>query len=109
MDLGHSPRGGADLVAVPVKRLDADSAPQFRAAVLSLDLGTGPLVADLSAVEFIDSIGIGALLGCMRRQHEKGTTMRLCSLQPTVATIIKILKLDRVFEIYDTPNEALAV
>ena len=108
MDLGHSQTGNVDVIVLPIHRLDSDNAPEFKAALASLDLAGGPLVADMSQVEFVDSMGIGALLGSMRRQHEKGTTIRLCCLQPRLGAIFEILKLHRVFEIYETLPEAVS-
>ena len=108
MDLGHSRTGKVDVIVLPVHRLDADNAPEFKAALAALDLAGGPLVADMSQVEFVDSMGIGALLGSMKRQHEKGSTIRLCGLQPTLGAIFEILKLHRVFEIYETLPEAVS-
>jgi anti-sigma B factor antagonist len=106
MDLGTRRADGFDLLVLPVARLDADVVPEFKAAFSKLELCGGPLVVDLAAVEFIDSMGVGALLGCMRRQHERGSTMRLCGVQPTVGAIFTILKLSRVFEVYDTCADA---
>jgi len=108
MDLGHTQTGDVDVLILPIPRLDAENAPEFKAALAALDFGGGPLVADMTRVEFVDSMGIGALLGCMRRQHEKGSTIRLCCLQPTLGAIFEILKLHRVFEIYETLPEAIA-
>ena len=107
MDLGHTRTDEVDVLVLPVSRLDADLVPVFKAALAALELGGGPLVVDLSAVEFIDSMGVGALLGCMRRQHEHGSTMRLCGVQTTVGAIFSILKLSRVFEIYESRESAL--
>jgi len=108
MDLGHTRAGGVEVLVLPVPRLDADNTPDFKEALAALDFGGGPLVADLSRVEFIDSMGIGALLGCMRRQHGRGSTFRLCGVQPTVEAVFQILNLHRVFEIYETRGEAIA-
>ena len=108
MNLGHTRVGGVDVLVLPIRRLDADTALEFKAVLANLPLGEGPLVADLTMVDFVDSMGIGALLGCMRRQHEKGSTIRLCGLQPALTAIFEILKLHRVFEIYETRPEAVA-
>ena len=107
MDLGHSQVGNVDVLVLPITRLDAGNTPEFKGALAALDLGSGPLVADLSRIAFVDSMGIGALLGCMRRQHARGSTIRLCCLQPTLEATFEILKLHRVFEIYPTRREAI--
>ncbi|MEN8152226.1 MAG: STAS domain-containing protein [Planctomycetota bacterium] len=107
MNLAHRRIGDADVLVLPVHRLDADLVPAFKESYRALALGGGPLVIDLSEVGFIDSMGVGSLLGCMRRQHERGSTLRLCGVQSTVAATFSILKLSRVFEIYDTREDAV--
>lgn len=107
MELSHSRHGASDVVTLPVDRLDAENAAWFKSAIAGLELGRGPLLFDLRQVDFIDSMGIGALLGCMRRQHDRGSTMRLFGVTPTVSGIFKILKLHRVFEIYESKDAAL--
>jgi anti-sigma B factor antagonist len=57
---------------------------------------------DLSAVRFIDSSGIGALLGIRKRVKGKKTPMIILNAQPTVVSIIELLHLQRVFTLRNT-------
>jgi anti-anti-sigma factor len=107
MELSHSRHGESDIIALPVDRLDAENSAWFKTAIADIEVGPGPLLFDLRHVDFIDSMGIGALLGCMRRQHDRGSTMRLFGVTPPVSGIFKILKLHRVFEIYESRDDAL--
>ena len=91
------------------KRLDSLIAPDLKAEFLILaqpDVQT--LVVDLSAVEYIDSAGLSALLLAQRQQvHHRGD-MRLVGGSPEVRSLLSLTALDRVFPMYNTVEEALA-
>lgn len=48
---------------------------------------------------FIDSTGLGVLLGCLRRLKERDGTLALTGVQPAVERVFTITGLDRVFTI----------
>lgn len=54
---------------------------------------------DLKGVEFIDSSGIGALLKVHRSLNSPSRTVKLLNPSPSVMSIIKILRLERAFEL----------
>src|SRR5579872_2745633 len=91
------------------KRLDSLIAPDLKAEFLILaqpDVET--LVVDLSAVEYIDSAGLSALLLAQRQQvHHRGD-MRLVGGSAEVRSLLSLTALDRVFPMYETVEEALA-
>jgi anti-anti-sigma factor len=54
---------------------------------------------DLSNTSFMDSSGVGWLLTCHKRMRQAGGKLSLCAPHPTVANVLRVLKLERIFEI----------
>lgn len=86
--------------------LDASNAPRFRTAI-DAQVESGKYVLDLSNLSFVDSSGIGALLSCLRKVTALGGEVRLAGLQPSVANLFKLVRMDRLFEIFPTVDEAI--
>ena len=61
--------------------------------------GITKAVFDMSLVEFVDSSGVGALLGVLRRLPQREATVALKGMQPQVRTVFELLRLQRVFQI----------
>ncbi|MFI5736046.1 STAS domain-containing protein [Kribbella sp. NPDC051587] len=83
--------------------LDLESAPAMTAALKQV-LGDRPVVVDLSGVEFMDSSGLGVLVGA----HKDATALLLAEPGPRLQKIFKITKLHKVFALYPTVDEAIA-
>lgn len=64
-------------------------------------------VFDLSAVDFMDSAGLGSLIAALKRITERGGDMKLACLQKKPRMVFEITRAYKVFEIYDTVEEAL--
>lgn len=65
-------------------------------------------VFDLAEVDFMDSAGLGALIAVLKRITEHGGDMKLANLQKKPRMVFEITRAYKVFEIYDTVDEALA-
>jgi anti-sigma B factor antagonist len=74
----------------------------------AIDAGASFLVVDLSGVPFIDSMGLGALLGGMKRLRSSGGQFRLVVPPGEIRRIFELTLLDRVFAIDPTREDALA-
>ena len=88
--------------------LDIATAPQLRAA-LSEAIETHPgltLIVDLEGVEFIDSAGLGMLVGGRRRAQAHGGDIVLVSTARNVGRVLEITGLTRIFAIYDSVEAA---
>ncbi len=97
------------VVEVLETRLGADKAVAFKDAV-SHYFAAGPvsMVLDLGKVEFIDSSGLGAILGVLKRMP-KGSELLICRASDAVTSMFKLTRMDRVFTICKTVDEAVAV
>lgn len=87
--------------------LDASSAPRFREVISGLC--AYPSVAiDLSGVPFVDSAGLGALVGGVRRIREAGGRVALFGPRRNVGRLMRIAGFDRVAPLLDDFDEAVA-
>ncbi|CAN5297721.1 STAS domain-containing protein [soil metagenome] len=91
---------GVIAITVGEKRLESGNVERFREAIEeACPARPGPVVVDLTAVEMIDSSGIGALLAVYKRQAETGGRVILRGVQPAVVSVIELLRLHRVFDL----------
>jgi anti-sigma B factor antagonist len=89
--------------------VDVYTAPQIREQVQDLAAkGTAHLIADLSEVEFIDSSGLGALIGGLRRVREDDGSLILVITTHRVLRVFQLTALTKAFVIYDNLDEALS-
>jgi anti-sigma B factor antagonist len=90
--------------------VDLGTAPDFEqelARSVEQNLGSG-LVIDLSAVTFIDSTGLNALVRAFERQRLLGSSLALVTDDARVSMMLEVTRLDRVLRHYPTLDEALA-
>jgi anti-sigma B factor antagonist len=86
--------------------LDLESAPALTTE-LKARLGPRPIVLDLAGVEFMDSSGLGVLVGAHKEAAAQGGALVLAAPTPRVHKIFKITKLHKVFALYETLDEAV--
>jgi anti-anti-sigma factor len=87
-------------------RVDAFTAPRFRAAVAGcLDDGAGALVIDLSWVSFLDASGLAVAVYAARRLGARRTAI-VCPF-PHIARVFRICGLERVLAICESREAAL--
>ena len=74
-----------------------------------LDSGDRLFVFHMTAVPYLDSAGVGELVGCAKRDYERGGAIKIV-LAPRgpVREIFKVTSLDKVFEIFEHEAEAVA-
>ena len=89
------------------ERLTAVNAKMFKEEVLALvDQGESILVIDFGEVSFVDSSGLGALVGVLKKIGNRGE-VAVCALNADVAQMFKICRMDRVFTIYRDADTAV--
>lgn len=93
----------------PVGRLNMAAAPQLTATIAEVvEAGRETVVIDLSATEFIDSSGLGALVASLKRCRQAGGDLRLAAPTAQVVTALKLTNLDRVLTPSETVHDAFA-
>lgn len=89
--------------------IDLATQGQLRAELNELIVaGQVDLVVDLSGVTFVDSTGLGALIGARRRVHAFHGSLALVIPDESVRKVFTITGLEKVFAIHDTLEAALA-
>jgi anti-sigma B factor antagonist len=74
----------------------------------ALDRGDRRLLIDFSRTGYIDSSGLGALVSISKRIRESGGDLRLAGLNEDLRSLFELTKLDTLFTITETPEQALA-
>ena len=91
----------------PVGELDAFTVSQFRQALAQL--ASNPrLLIDMSGVPFVDSAGLGALIGGIRRARELGGDVAVSCSRPTLTRLLRTTGFDRIVTVTETIEEAAA-
>src|SRR5205807_376501 len=81
-------------------QIDLYSAPEFKSALANaVDDGCLDLVVDLSEVNFMDSTGLGVLVGMLKRLDRAGGTLTIVTSDPTILRIFEISGLTDRFTI----------
>lgn len=105
--LDDSERDGWRVVAV-AGDLDVVAAPQVRSAVMrALADGVTDLILDLGRVEFIDSFGLGVLVGALKRVRGVDGRLVVVAAEPRVVNVMRVTGLDSVFELVATLDAAV--
>jgi anti-sigma B factor antagonist len=74
----------------------------------ALDRNDRRILIDFSRAGYIDSSGLGALVSISKRVRETGGELRLAGLNEDLRSLFELTKLDTLFAIAETPQQALA-
>jgi anti-sigma B factor antagonist len=100
--------GGSPPVLHPTGDIDAYTAPRLRSQLhAAIRSGARVVVVDLADVTFIDSAGLGALVGAHRRMLEADGRLRLVRPPHLVGRAFELTGLDEVLDFYDDRETAL--
>lgn len=105
MDIEVTEHDGCD-VTRPSGELDASTVTEFREHLASL-VGTNSLVIDLCSVPFMDSAGLGALIGGIRRIRDAGGSVGVVCDRPSVLRLLHTTGFDRIVDVSPTLDEAV--
>ena len=94
------------VVSVEEPRIDAANCLQFKENFRQLaPADRDRIVLDLNGVEFVDSSGLGAIVGVMKLLAPQ-TRLELCNLGELVQKVLKLTRMDRVFVIHSGLGDA---
>jgi anti-sigma B factor antagonist len=99
---------GICVIAPQFERLTAANADSFKTEVLALiQEGRTRMVIDFARVSMVDSSGIGALVGLLKKVGNRGE-IAISALSDNVAQVFRITRMDRVFKIFPDSHGALS-
>ena len=104
----YSAAPGRTVIAVNGE-IDVYTAPRLREMLIRLvDEEKYHLIVDMEGVEFLDSTGLGVLVGGLKRVRSHDGGIDLVCTQGRILRIFRITGLNKVFNIFDSVEEALA-
>jgi anti-sigma B factor antagonist len=88
--------------------IDLFTAPKLREQFLAALDGTDTdrLLVDLTRVSFMDSTGLGVLIGALRRMNERDGRMALVCSEGPVLRVLELTRLNEVFSIFHSVDDA---
>jgi anti-sigma B factor antagonist len=99
---------GATIIAVGGE-IDVYTAPKLRDKITELVAeGVYDIIVDMEAVEFLDSTGLGVLVGGLKKVRAHDGSLQLICTQDRLLKIFRITGLAKVFVIHDSADGALA-
>ena len=102
LKLGHHAQDGIEVIDVQGE-IDIYTAPRLRELLIDLvSRGSYQLVVNLDKVGFLDSTGLGGLVGGLRRVRARDGSLDLVCTQQRILKIFRITGLTEVFGIYQT-------
>ena len=110
MDLSLSTRTEGDRTVVVVGgEIDVYTAPKLREQLIDLvSSGQYHLVVDMEGVEFLDSTGLGVLVGGLKRVRSHDGSLHLVCQREKILKVFRITGLTKVFPIHDSVADAIA-
>ncbi|WP_028913764.1 STAS domain-containing protein [Pseudorhodobacter ferrugineus] len=107
MDLTATAHGALLVISICENRIDAASAIQFKERMREVtQTPSDRVLLDLSQVQFLDSSGLGAVVGVMKLLGAD-RKLELSGLTPTVAKVFRLTRMDSVFTIHPTLPDGL--
>lgn len=104
----HPHTAGDWRVLTVAGELDVVGAPQLRQHVLrEIAAGHHHLVLDLSGVAYIDSFGLGVVIGALKRVRLLDGELRLVVPEARVRRVLEVCDLDRVFTLHHDLDQAM--
>jgi anti-sigma B factor antagonist len=107
LSLNVSEREGWAILSVGGE-VDVATAPRLREQLIDLvNGGHHRIVVDLSDVEFLDSTGLGVLVGALKRVRTQDGDLALVCTESRILKVFEITGLTKVFTMYESVDEAV--
>ena len=108
LKLGHYNKDGIEVIDVR-GMIDIYTAPRLRELLIDLvSKDNYQLIINLERVEFLDSTGLGVLIGGLKRVRAHDGSLDLVCTQERILKLFRITGLAKVFGIHETVDQAIA-
>jgi anti-sigma B factor antagonist len=108
MILSSEERNGYLLATIELAEASLDKADAFKDEVSQLlDKGNKRIVISFEKVTYIDSSFLGALVASLKYAISKQADISLVSLQKDIYNLMHLIRIDKVFSIYNNIDEAV--
>ena len=108
LKLGHCNRDGIEVVDV-AGTIDISTAPRLRELLIDLvSTDNCQLIVNMDQVEFLDSTGLGVLVGGLKRVRAHDGSLDLVCTRERILKLFRVTGLTKVFGIHETVDQAIA-
>ena len=110
MDLSLKTRTQGPFQVIEVGgEVDVYTAPKLRESIVTaVDGGHNRLIVDVEQVDFLDSTGLGVLVGSLKRVRAEGGSLDIVCTHERILKIFDITGLDKVFGLHTSVDAAIA-
>ena len=108
MDYRKEVIDGIVLITIGLSEASLNHSDDFKKFLYDTnDVVPPKLVLDMAKIEYMDSSFVGALVGGLKNVLSKGGEMALININNDVMALFELTRLDKVFKIYDSKEEAI--
>ena len=108
LKLGHYSKDGIEVIDVG-GTIDIYTAPRLRELLTALaSTNNCQLIVNMGKVKFLDSTGLGVLVGALKRVRAHDGSLDLVCTQARILKIFRTTGLTKVFGIHETVDQAIA-
>jgi anti-sigma B factor antagonist len=107
MSIRIQPRGDAAVVTAERRLVVGNRQVLKNAVIQEMENGRRAVVIDLGQTDLIDSGGLGVLVTLYRHAEELGGNLVLANLSEEIAGLMRLTKLDTIFTVADTVDDAV--
>ena len=109
LEIGTRQEGDVSIISCAGPIQIGETANRFRDVLReTLRSGSKRILLDLAGVKYVDSTGIGELVGLFTNAAEVGARIRLANVPKKVRDVLEVTRLITVFAVYDTTEDALS-
>jgi anti-sigma B factor antagonist len=109
MELALYEDGSVTVVTLSGDLVIGDAEALFKKTVSRLlEEGKVRLVVDCMGLRYVDSSGLGALVRALTTSQQEGGGTRLLGVRSSLRKLLELTKLDSVFEMFDSREQALS-
>jgi len=109
MEFTIEARDDISIILIDSNTLGGPGANQLSDNIRSLiEAGSKKFIIDMKKVEWMNSSGLGILIAALNTVKNRGGELCLLNIQKKTEQLLTITKLDRVFKIFNTEEEAVA-
>jgi len=106
LQITSAERNGVPVISL-VGELDNYSSPRVRTLLEDLLVPDSPtVILELSKLEYIDSAGLGVLVGGLKAASSCSGTLALVNPSPAIVHVLRVTGLDRIFQLFDDEDVA---
>jgi len=106
--MGSHISGEVVIVRCAGRLVFGDEGAALRERIKNILLGTKQIVLNLEEIEYVDSGGLGTLVGALASTRMQGGEIKLVRPTPRVVELLRRTRLDTLFKSYESDDEAVA-